>query len=138
MPVARANLSRSAVGILETGVLSDWFSELGPVGASSVSLVSSRTILAGAHAKSCHQGCKPWPVFLTHGCELHPYAATRFHMLYDGIGTDLAFLHEEVEINESSNGFDRGCLQEKTSQAYIQDRRNVGLPVAVPVDPNVP
>jgi len=59
-------------------------------------------------------------------------------MLYDGIGTDLAFLHEEVEINESSNGFDRGCLQENTPQAYIQDRRNVGLPVAVPVDPKVP
>ena len=59
-------------------------------------------------------------------------------MLYDGIGADLAFLHEEVEINESSNGFDFGCLQEKTTQAYIQDWRYVGPPVAVPVDPNVP
>jgi hypothetical protein len=112
MPVARATLSRNAAGILRNRCPLGL--DVGTRALIPSPSLFSRTILAGEPAKPRHQGCKPWSVFLTHGCELHPYAATRLHMPYDGIGTDLAFLHQEVKINDSSNGFDRGCLQEKT------------------------
>jgi hypothetical protein len=78
-----------------------------PVSASSISLVRSRGVRPGQPAQATHQGHEPWPVFLTHSCELHPHAAARFHVLNDGVGTYLAFWHKEVEINDRSRRFDR-------------------------------
>jgi hypothetical protein len=114
-----------------------WIPWIRPVNAFSISLGWSRRFLRGQPAHSCHQSCEPWPVFLTHCCELHSQTAARFHISDRGVGTYLPFLHEEVEIDDSSHGFERGGLEEQTTHAHILHGRNVSPPVAVPVDPYV-
>jgi hypothetical protein len=55
-----------------------------------ISWVTSMRIFRGQPAQSCHQGCKPRPVFLAHSCELHSHTATRSHVSHGGVGTDQA------------------------------------------------
>ena len=114
-----------------------WIPQIRLVSASSISFVTDTRVLSGQPAQSCHQGCQPWPVFLTHCCELQSQTATRFHVSYVGVGTYLAFLHKEVEVNDRSHGLERGCLEEQTAHAHIPHGGDISPSVAAPVDPNV-
>ena len=68
-----------------------------------------------------------WPIFLSNCCEFQSHAASGLDMAHHGLGSDLPFVHEKINLCCSANGRRLAGLNKHSSEAEVSSTQNVIL-----------
>jgi len=81
------------------------------------------------------QGGEAGSVDVGHGDKFQAEALTGGRMAYDGVSSNLSLGDEKLQICRSADLARRRRSQKQTTEAHIQDARDVVVSIATPADP---
>src|SRR6266404_2504795 len=84
-----------------------------------------------------HQSGEPRPVLFGYRGEFKTQASVRGQVLNHGLGADLSFSYQKIDLHWSTDDPTPPREEKQSSEAQVAHWRNVFTPIAILANPNV-
>src|SRR5215469_15272670 len=86
--------------------------------------------------KSVQKSRQTRPIFMGNGDNCYPHASSGLDVTHYGLGSDLSFVHEKINLRRSTNRLWFARLNKHSSQAQIPNAQDIILSAGTPIHPN--